>query len=794
MTLIPFHPRPDAPAPESDDAVAPVVPAPLPDAVSGADDEGEFRPLLPDWLADLDEFRDTLRHHAGKHWHAAAYHGLRFPAYAFSSLLYAVVGAGRLTGRLMHWWHWTEGWLLESQAVAAGRAGHADAMRAHTEGKKTRAKRGKIILSCLVLAAILVLLGAAFLPWQAWPLLAIAAVLVLAFHGRPAGRPLIQPATVPPQYAPPTPAIITRALGSLGIPGINAALKETGVLNFITDVHRDGPGWSAELDLPHGVTAKAVIAKRSELASGLRRPLSATWPAGVPGEHEGRLRLWIGYQDLAKMKAPAWPLMKAGQADVFEGLPFGTDPRGQRVDVGVFEVNWLIGASMGQGKTAAVRVLNCGAALDPLAEIWIHEHAGKGDLEPLAQVCHRYVSGLDDESIAYAAESFRMLRKELDRRSGQLKKIPRTEKPDGKVTRDMARSRGRHLYPIVATFDEAQNVFMHPEYGKQAIEDCAYVLRVGRAYGIIIFLATQRPNAELVPTVITGIVTCRFCMKVPDQPANDVVLGTGSYRAGYDASAFRTKTDAGMGWLKAQGDPEIVKTYYLDLNDTEKVARRARVIRGQAGTLTGYALGESEDGEHRSFPGDVLSVFGSDAKLWSETIAARLREQLPGVYATITTTAVSSQLRDIGVTVKNVREPGRNPNLGCARAEVEAAAAEAAASTPAPPPVPPPAPAPPGIEIEGPDVVTVARSEPDDSAELLALAAENVIRTQFGSVSMLQRKLRVPFSQAGSLMDELERRDIVGPSDGVSPREVLVAEDDVDEVLETLRADGGEGS
>ena len=58
-----------------------------------------------------------------------------------------------------------------------------------------------------------------------------------------------------------------------------------------------------------------------------------------------------------------------------------------------------------------------------------------------------------------------------------------------------------------------------------------------------------------------------------------------------------------------------------------------------------------------SFAADALSVFGTDAKLWCTTIAARLRDRIPGVYADITPVAVGSQLREIGVTVKNVREP-----------------------------------------------------------------------------------------------------------------------------------------
>ena len=244
--------------------------------------ESQRKRIIPKHWATREAAGRHVRLAAERNAHRAAYHGVRSPGYAALAAGYAVRGLFVTAIRIIEW-------RPDAKSLPTGVSANVSqrfclkvmgqlendmilGTSAYKQGRETRKARGIIIAVTAAAAALVIVAMAAYAPWWAWALLAAAVFTALARAGRPQGKTITTKAEIPAQVQPPTQDVITRALGSIGIAEINKVLRDGGTIGFPSPVREDGPGWRAEVDLPYGVTAAQVNARREQLASGLRRP------------------------------------------------------------------------------------------------------------------------------------------------------------------------------------------------------------------------------------------------------------------------------------------------------------------------------------------------------------------------------------------------------------------------------------------------------------------------------------------------------------------------------------------
>ncbi|MER5889906.1 cell division protein FtsK [Streptomyces sp. NPDC001941] len=673
-------PTPD-PGPDPDPGI-PAVPAAvdnpkLPDPKVRIE---KRRPVLAGWLTNRRDFLATARHTGANVGYAALFHGVRLPVYAGRLSLMSPRGACRFVSST-HRWVWDR----EAAPLREFAVRNEDV---EEYMRLARLRAGRVRLRGLVtLVAAVFGIGFALYLYVMAPgfLYAFAAggVLLLGVAGQQPDAPVVGPAVLKTEVQKLTGSIVLRGLDSIGNAKITAAIKKGGDMNgmrFTSEIVRDGPGYRADLDLPYGVTPDDVMKEREPLASGLRRKVGCVWPAPDPEQHEGRLVLWVGDKPMNETTKPAWPLLKSGQVDLFKPVVFGNDQRMRDVSVTLMFAAIVVGSIPRMGKTFLMRLLLLIGALDPRAEIHAFDFKGTGDFSALEPVCHRYRAGEEDEDIEYVVQALRELKEELRRRAKVIKSLPRSRCPESKVTPELASDKKLGLHPILVGLDECQVAFEHEKYGQEIEAICTDITKRGPALGMVGMFGTQRPDAKSLPTGISANAVLRFALKVMGQPANDMILGTSMYKAGYRATMF-SRSDRGICWMAGEGDdPRIVASAFVDAVAAEQVVTRARTMRDEYGNVTGHAIGHgpAHTTVGSDILADVLDVIADDEKaVWCERIATRLAAHTPATYDGWQGENVTAALKPWGIKAGQVwgtTDDGEGANRrGIKRADITAA-------------------------------------------------------------------------------------------------------------------------
>ena len=268
---------------------------------------------------------------------------------------------------------------------------------------------------------------------------------------------------------------------------------------------------------------------------------------------------------LAGVASVPWPHRDAAELSLWEPIPVGVDELGATVTVALPERNVLLGGEPGAGKSAALSLLVATAALDPArARVAARRQArgavGVGSVRAAARgPGHRR----GDRAAARAA-----------RRDGAaLSRAARARSAQGR------REDGLPLHLVAC--DELAFYLGHEDRKKQ--KEFAELLRDlvarGRAAGVIVCAATQKPAADVVPSALRDLFGFRLALRCNTPQASDTILGQGWASLGHNAATI-APAQRGVGLLLAEdGLPVRMRGFHLGDADVDELAARAAALR-----------------------------------------------------------------------------------------------------------------------------------------------------------------------------------------------------------------------
>jgi len=260
-----------------------------------------------------------------------------------------------------------------------------------------------------------------------------------------------------------------------------------------------------------------------------------------------------------------WPGAGAERLDLWQPIPIGIGENGQTVTLSLPERNMLLGGEPGAGKSVALSLPVATAALDPTVKLWLLD----GKLVELATWagCAEHSVGI---SVAEAIDVLRQLRTEMELRYAELLASRK---------RKVGPNDGMGLHVVVC--DELAHYLTGGD--RREREEFSSVLRDlvsrGRAAGVIVLAATQKPSADVVPTSLRDLFGFRWAMRCSTPQASDTILGAGWASAGYSAAEIDAAS-RGVGYLLHEGGlPVRLRAFHLDDNTVADIAKRAEALR-----------------------------------------------------------------------------------------------------------------------------------------------------------------------------------------------------------------------
>jgi S-DNA-T family DNA segregation ATPase FtsK/SpoIIIE len=383
-------------------------------------------------------------------------------------------------------------------------------------------------------------------------------------------------------------------------------------LRLVERAARMGDWWAITVDLPATRKATDVIKNREALASALAVDEVQLIVERVRGNggHAGRVSMWVADSDPYASAPLRTPLLSVQRWDAWRAVPFGRDARDRRIDLPLVWTSLLVGAIPRQGKTFAARLAAAGLILDPYTRLYMADFKAGKDWDAAGHVAHRFMSGDESAHVLELVGWLVELVAEVQGRYRRMRELDDVTCPESKVTPAMSRDRALNM-PITAIFVDEVQVPLEDRTpvkvedkkltaGEYVGELLTWLAKKGPAAGIVLVLATQRPDSKTIPSGLRAVLGSRFALRVMDWRDSNIVLGEQMNTRGYDSSRLLA-SHKGVGILRPDGDTQAgadvlaltVRTYYMPNEDWQVICQRGRALREAEGTLTGHAAGDN---------------------------------------------------------------------------------------------------------------------------------------------------------------------------------------------------------
>lgn len=418
----------------------------------------------------------------------------------------------------------------------------------------------------------------------------------------------------------------------------------------------DGSAWEVSFDLPSGVPTSKATGALAPLAGGFG--VSTAQVSQTAGDREGRVNLRVSLKIPFTGKPVRGPLLDLDRITLWDAVPMGISDRGKHIAVEWFEKTALFGGEPGSGKSAAANGVLLAAALDAPTRMFLADGKGGFDLTPFEDIAEMIdTDGAPEALLEILHHVWEVVLPEC--------KALVKEHGVRKFSRALAQKDPRCRFTILY-IDEWASYMAAAEtkVAKELERLLRLITQQGRAYGVIVIAATQKPDSDAVPTGIRDIISTRWAGRCLTPEASDTILGKGRATAGYSAQKI-LKSQRGVGFFQTgeTAEPDLMLSYWYEDDEVELILERARQLRAEAGTLPVTAEPEVTILDHLIVAAEKTgrgNVTRAEAFAYLATTDAEFvqaDEENDARYASRAGTALKERLASLGVEVPAVQFP-----------------------------------------------------------------------------------------------------------------------------------------